>query len=274
MAKASKPRTLRQMYGEELRLRRIAAGMTQEMLSDIVVCSPTLISHFEAGRRLPNPDDAKRIDAALGTDGFFFRWLKDLESRYADFFAAVAELELQATEIRQYGSLLVPGLLQTDGYSRAVFRAFSPNHTADELDEKVVVRRARAQIFDGPLAPVGWTLLDEACLRRKVGGPRVMAEQLHKIARMAEAGRLRLHVLPFGAGAHSLLAGMLYLMDFEDAPPVAYVEGHKVGYLMDDPAMVRQCQMSYSLALSDALPQKESLALVRATAKEYEGEQE
>ncbi|MFE1958886.1 Scr1 family TA system antitoxin-like transcriptional regulator [Streptomyces sp. NPDC059479] len=274
MPEARKPLTLRQKYGEELRLRRIAAGMTQEMLSEIVVCSPTLISHFEAGRRLPNPDDAKRIDAALGTDGFFFRWLKDLESRYADFFAAVAELERQATEIRQYGSALIPGLLQTDGYSRAVFRAFSPNHTADDLDEKVVVRRARAQIFDGPLAPVVWTLLDEACLRRKVGGPQVMAEQLHKIARMAEAGRLRLHVLPFGVGAHALQAGMLYLMDFEDGPPVAYAEGHNVGYLMDDPAMVQMCQMGYNLALSDALPQKESLALIKAIAKEYEVEQE
>ncbi|MYZ36200.1 MULTISPECIES: helix-turn-helix transcriptional regulator [unclassified Streptomyces] len=274
MPEARKPRTLRQMYGEELKLRRIAAGMTQEMLSDIVVCSPTLISHFEAGRRLPNPDDAKRIDAALGTDGFFARWLEDLESRYADFFAAVAELELQATEIRQYGSTLIPGLLQTDGYSRAVFRTHGPNHTAEELDQKVVVRRARAKIFDGPLAPVVWTLLDEACLRRKVGGAAVMAEQLLKIVGMAEAGRLRFHVLPFGAGAHALQAGMLYLMDFQDAPPVAYAEGHNVGYLMDDPAMVQMCQMGYNLALSDALPQQDSLALVRAIAKEYEGEQE
>ena len=70
-----------------MRLRRTAARLTQEELGDQVVCSPTLISHFEAGRRLPKPDDARRIDRALGTDGFFARWLEDLESRYTDHFA-------------------------------------------------------------------------------------------------------------------------------------------------------------------------------------------
>jgi transcriptional regulator with XRE-family HTH domain len=88
-------RTPRQKYGEELRLRRIAAGLTQEELSDQVVCSPALISHFEAGRRLPKPDDAQRIDRALGTDGFFARWLEDLENNYDPRFAVAAELERQ-----------------------------------------------------------------------------------------------------------------------------------------------------------------------------------
>ncbi|MGW2056694.1 helix-turn-helix domain-containing protein [Streptomyces sp. NPDC001840] len=274
MAKAREPRTPRQKYGEELKLRRIAAEMTQEKLGDIVVCSPTLISHFEAGRRLPNPIDAKRIDAALGTDGFFSRWLKDLDPKYADYFAVVAELEQQATEIREYGSTLIPGLLQTDDYARAVYRVYDPNPRPKDLDEKVVARRARARLFDGPLSPVVWTLLDEAALRRKVGGAQVMAEQLHKIADMAEIGRLRLHVLPFGAGEHALQAGSIYLMSFQDAAPVAYTEGFHTGYLMDDPALVNRCQVSYSLALGDALPHKESLALVRAIAKEYEDEQQ
>ncbi|MBT3099974.1 helix-turn-helix transcriptional regulator, partial [Streptomyces sp. CBG30] len=66
-----RPRTAREKYGEELKLRRMAAGLTQEALAREVVCSPTLISHYEAGRRLPSPDDARRIDQALGTDGFF-----------------------------------------------------------------------------------------------------------------------------------------------------------------------------------------------------------
>lgn len=96
------PRTPREKYGEELRLRRMAAELTQEALGEQVVCSPTLISHFEAGRRLPNPDDAQRIDRALGTDGFFARWLEDLETKYADHFAAVAELEQQAKLIQQF----------------------------------------------------------------------------------------------------------------------------------------------------------------------------
>ncbi|MFJ7063657.1 Scr1 family TA system antitoxin-like transcriptional regulator [Streptomyces microflavus] len=170
-----RPRTAREKYGEELKLRRMAAGLTQEALADQVVCSPTLISHFEAGRRLPSPDDAQRIDRALGTDGFFARWLEDLDPAFPRYFTEVAELEREATEIRQYGAALIPGLLQTKAYSRAVFQAYRPNHCAEELDELVVSRAKRALLLDKPSAPVAWTLLDEAALRRRVGGSQVMA---------------------------------------------------------------------------------------------------
>ncbi|KUO02517.1 helix-turn-helix domain-containing protein [Streptomyces caeruleatus] len=270
MSETRKPRTQREKYGEELRLRRIAAGLTQEGLGELIVCSPTLISHFEAGRRLPKPDDARRIDQALGTDGFFARWLEDLESKYDVHFAAAAELEQQATLIQQFALSLVPGVLQTPAYARAVFAAYRPNHTAEELDDEVVIRTERARILDGPLKPAVWTLLDESVLRRCVGGPQVMAEQLHKIADKAEAGRLRLHVLPYSVGAHPLVQSLLTLMSFDDSAPVAYVEALLVGQLHDDPALVSSCQTSYALALSDALSRQESLALVRAAAEEYE----
>ncbi|MFD5075510.1 Scr1 family TA system antitoxin-like transcriptional regulator [Streptomyces sp. NPDC058371] len=270
MAQGHKPRSPREKYGHELKLRRTAADMTQEALSDGVVCSPTLISHIEAGRRLPNPEDAKRIDKALGTDGFFARWLLDLESKYADHFAAAAELERMAAQIQHYGALLVPGLLQTDAYARAVFRAYSPNFRPDDLDRRVVNRLERGRILDDPTGPVVWTLLDEAVLRRRVGGPQAMAEQLHKIADMAEVGRLRLHVLTFADGEHALMESMVSLMSFTDAQPVAYVEGLCSGRLMDDPALVSSCQSAYDLALSDAESHKDSLALVRAAAEEHE----
>ncbi|MGV4981944.1 helix-turn-helix domain-containing protein [Streptomyces sp. NRAIS4] len=264
-----RPRTPREKYGEELRLRRIAAGLTQEELGEQVVCSPTLISHYEAGRRLPKPDDARRIDLALKTDGFFVRWLQDLESKYTDHFAAVAELEQQATLIQQFALSLVPGILQTDDYARALFCAYRPNYTAEELDEFVVIRTKRRHILDGPSQPVLWTLLDEAVLRRRVGGSHVMAEQLRRITDMASTGRLRLHILPYGIGAHALMQSLLTLMSFEDSAPVAYVEGFMTGNLMDDPALVASSQTAYALALSDALSQQESLALVRAAAEEH-----
>ncbi|SHL07416.1 helix-turn-helix domain-containing protein [Streptomyces yunnanensis] len=270
MKREHRPRTPRQKYGEELKIRRIAAGLTQEALSERVVCSPTLISHFEAGRRLPKPDDAQRIDQALGTDGFFVRWLEDLESKFAEYFAVTAELESLATEIRLYGLSLIPGLLQTDDYARAVLRTASPNYREEDIDRRVVNRIGRARILDNPLEPVVWTLLDEAVLRRRIGGPRVMAEQLHKIADMAESGRIRLHVLPFAIGSHALVESMVTLMSFTDAAPVAYVEGLRTGNLMDDPAVVSACRSAYDLAVGDAVSHQESLALVRATAEEFD----
>ncbi|MFE6687065.1 Scr1 family TA system antitoxin-like transcriptional regulator [Streptomyces sp. NPDC057743] len=269
MERKHRPRTPREKYGEELRIRRVAAGLTQEELSEIVVCSPTLISHFEAGRRLPKPDDARRIDQALKTDGFFLRWLEDLESKYVDHFAAVAELEQQATLIQYFALTLIPGVLQTDEYASALFRSYWPNYTAEELDEFIVTRTKRRRILDGPMRPVAWTLLDEAVLRRCVGGPQAMAEQLRRVADLAESGRLRLHVLPFDVGAHALQQSLLTLMSFEDSAPVAYVEGFVTGNLMDDPALVSASQTAYALALGDALSQQESIALVRAAAEEH-----
>ncbi|MGY3682661.1 helix-turn-helix domain-containing protein [Streptomyces sp. TE33382] len=265
-----RPRTPREKYGEELRLRRLAAGLTQEALSEKVICSPTLISHFEAGRRLPSPDDARRIDIALGTDGFFVRWLEDLDTAFAHYFTGIVELEQEATEIRQYGAALIPGLLQTKEYSRAVFQAYRPNYSAEEIDELVVSRAQRGLLLDRPSAPVAWILLDEGALRRRVGGPQVMAKQLHKVADMADSGRLRLHVLTLASGAHALLESMLYLLSFPDAAPLAWVEGLRTGRLMDDPALVGGCHTSYTLALSDAAPQRESVALVRSIAEEHE----
>ncbi|MFJ2646490.1 helix-turn-helix domain-containing protein [Streptomyces sp. NPDC087420] len=270
MPEARKSRTLREKYGEELRLRRLAAGLTQEALSEVVVCSPTLISHFEAGRRLPNPEDARRLDQALGTDGYFLRWLGDLDLKFVNYFAEAAELERYATEIRQYGLTLIPGLLQTEAYAREVFRAYLPNHWDTDIDQHVVNRMERAQILTAPSGPVVWTLLDEAVLRREVGGAQAMAQQLHKIADLAEAGRLRYHVLPFRGGAHALMESLLTLLSFKDTAPVAYVEGLYTGNLMDDPALVSKCQAAYDMALGEALSQVESLALTRAVAKEYE----
>lgn len=269
MAQRRKPRSQREKYGEELRLRRTAAGLTQEALGEQVLCSPTLISHFEASRRLPRLDDARRIDQVLKTDGFFARQLKELQNKYQKHFTAVAELEHQATVIQQFALALVPGMLQTPDYARSVFRAYRPNYTTEEIDREVVIRTERAGVLNDPSTPVLWTLLDESVLRRRVGGPQVMAEQLRKIADLAEAGRLRLHVLPFEVGAHALTQGLLTLMSFEKSAQVAYAEGLSIGQLLKNPAEVKARQADYRLALSEALPQQESLTLVRAAAKEH-----
>jgi hypothetical protein len=100
-------------------------------------------------------------------------------------------------------------------------------------------------------------------------GPEVMADQITHIARLVERGRVRVHVMPYGVGAYQLLQSMLTLMWFEDKPPVAYSEGLHMGKLHDSPILVERIRGAYDLALGDALPLKESLALMRATAKEY-----
>ena len=268
---SDRPLTPGEFYGQELQRRREERGLTQAALGEITVMSPQMIAQFEAARRKPRSEDAKRLDQALGTDGFFHRMRGALAaSRFADHFAIAAEMEGLATVIKCYGLALVPGLLQIDAYSRAVFRSGTANPAERDVERRVTSRLGRTKVLDDPHSPAMWALLDEHVLRRPVGGPVTMAAQLRHIADLARRGRVRTHVLPFAVGAHALMESMVVLMRFSDAPPLAYVEGLRTGRILDDPAVVDECQSAYDLALGDALSAGDSLALIEDVAEEYE----
>ncbi|MFB7834783.1 Scr1 family TA system antitoxin-like transcriptional regulator [Streptomyces sp. NPDC056056] len=257
------------IYGVWLREQRLAAGLTQQELADMAVMTRSHIAHIEAGRRIPSKEDARRLDRALGTGNVLSSFLPDEGAAVADYFESARLLEQQAVMIREFALSFIPGILQTERYARAVLSTSFPPVGEEECDRLVVARLERAKILDDPVMPVVWALLDEAVLRRAVGGPEVMAEQIMHIIRLVETGRVRVYVLPFGLGVHPLMQSMLTLMRFEDQPPVAYSEGIQVGKVHDSPAMVVRLEGAYDLALGDAMPLKESLALMRATAKDY-----
>lgn len=263
----------RTRYGEELRQRREAAGLTQEELSQRAVMSRTHIAHIEAGRRRPDVDDAGRLDQVLGAGGFFVRFLPTLDGRkVAEHFAEAADLERQATVIKEYASTLVPGFLQTEAYAAEVLSSGHPPKSDKERDSLLVTRLERARILDNFDSPIVWLLLGEAVLRQAIGGPAVMCEQLCHIEELAARRRIRVHVLPFRIGAHAALAGPVKIMQFDDLPPVAYAEGLKSGRIWELPSAVRQCDEVYDHALGDALPHRESLDLIRSVAEDYEHE--
>ncbi|MFE0172664.1 Scr1 family TA system antitoxin-like transcriptional regulator [Streptomyces sp. NPDC059002] len=263
----------RTKYGEELRQRREAAGLTQEELSQRAVMSHTHIAHIEAGRRRPDAEDARRLDQVLGTGGFFVRFLPTLDGRrVAEHFAEALEFERQATVIREYACTLVPGFLQTEAYAKEVLGSGHPPKSDAERDKLLSTRLERTHILDDFGSPVVWVLFGEAVLRQAIGSPAVMCEQLGHIAELGATRRIRVHVLPFRAGAHAALEGPVKLMWFEDLPPVAYVEGLKTGRVWELPSVVRQCQEVYDHALGDALSHRDSLALIRSVAEDYEHE--
>ncbi|MEV8310104.1 helix-turn-helix transcriptional regulator [Streptomyces flavidovirens] len=260
-------------YGEELRNRREAAGFTQEELSTRAIMSRTHIAHIEAGRRRPDLQDARRLDDVLATGGLFERFLPTLDGRkVAEHFKEALEFEGKATVIREYAPKLIPGVLQTEAYAREVLSSGHPPKSEEERDKLLVTRLARGRILDNFHTPVVWTMLDEAVLRRPVGGPAVMCEQLRHIVALGESRRIRVHVLPFAVGAHAILEGFVSLMWFEDLPPIAYVEGLKTGRVWELPSAVRECQEVYDHAMGDALSHRNSLALIRSVAEDYEHE--
>ncbi|MFH0519878.1 Scr1 family TA system antitoxin-like transcriptional regulator [Streptomyces sp. M41] len=272
MAIEDNPRS-REQYGAELKRRREAAGLTQEQLSQRAVMSRTHIAHIEAGRRRPDPDDASRLDHVLGADGFFVRFLPTLDGKkVAEHFAEAAELERQAIAIKQYAVTLVPGFLQTPEYAREVLGSGHPAKSDEKRDSLLATRLERARVLETFDSPEVTLLLGEAVLRQVIGGAQVMCEQLRHILELGEVRRIRVHVLPFAVGAHALLEGPLKLMRLAELPPVAYVEGLKSGRIWELQSTVRQLEDVYDHALGDALSHRESLALIRSIAEDYDYE--
>ncbi|MGW7330412.1 helix-turn-helix domain-containing protein [Streptomyces sp. NPDC054840] len=254
---------------EELRGRREAAGLTQEGLGERIFATGAYVGMMESGRRRLRPEIAKLIDRELDTGDYFFRLARAFKSKHIEYFASAAELEGLASALYEYASTLVPGLLQTEDYARAVTWAASPTALAEHVDSLVMFRRNRARILDNPTTPELWVVLHEAVLRTAVGGHGVMAAQLRHISAYVRARRITVQVVPFSAGAHGALGSLVTIMQFADAPDVAYTEGPRVGQLLDYPALVQRHWKSYDLARAAALSPEVSLTLIESVAEEY-----
>ncbi|WP_406363047.1 helix-turn-helix domain-containing protein [Streptomyces sp. NBC_01579] len=264
---SSSPRAL---LGAELRHRRDSAGLSQEELGLPLFVSGSFIGQLESGTRRMQLDQAQKFDEILTTDGFFVRNCVALKkSKYPDHFAEAAEAEAVARTIKEYAPQLIPGLLQTEPYARAVFRAYRPTAPENVIDDLVAARLERAHLLSDPTTPLVWSVLDEAALRREAGGPAVMAEALNHILKLAREHRIIVQVLPFNAGAHMAMEGPLKLMSFNDAPPLAYLQGLGTGKLHDDPATVRHYELTYDLVAASALSPEASLALIESVAEDY-----
>ncbi|AJP01939.1 XRE family transcriptional regulator [Streptomyces cyaneogriseus subsp. noncyanogenus] len=260
-----------EFFGAELKRRREDAGLTQVELGARVFVSGAYIGQFEQAIRKPQLDIAQRIDEVLQTDGIFERLCRKLidDRRYADYFAEVAELERLATKICEFAPTLVPGLLQTAAYARAVTIAANPFVTDEYVEEKVTARLERARILKDATRPEYWVILHENALRVPVGGQAAMTQQLEHIARLMRERVAVVAVLPRAAGAHPSMGGMLTLMNFDDAPPVAYAETSFSGTVMDDPSVVTRAQRAYDLLRVAAVSPEASLALIESAAEDF-----
>ncbi|MFD7441851.1 helix-turn-helix domain-containing protein [Streptomyces sp. NPDC059909] len=260
-----------EFFGQELKARREMVGLTQGELGRRVFVSGGYIGQFEQAIRKPQKDVAGRIDETLQTDGFFERMWKKLiaDSPYTEYFAHVAELERLATKICEYAPAVVPGLLQTAEYARAVYLASNPLADEEYIEDMVKARLDRAPILKDATRPVYWGVLHETVLRIPVGSPVVMAQQVDHVLAMMRDRKVLVQVLPFSAGAHPQMGKTLKLMEFEDAPPTAYTESVLSGNLLDDPAVVKRAQADYDLLRAAALSPEASLAVIESVAEDY-----
>ncbi|MEU9148428.1 helix-turn-helix transcriptional regulator [Streptomyces sp. NPDC048349] len=256
---------------DELRRHREAAGLTQEGLGERIFTSGAYVGQMECGTRRLRPEIAELIDRAFGTGDYFTRLARAFKSRnkYEEYFAETAELERLATTLYEYAAALVPGLLQTADYARAVMRGGNPTAPAAYVDGLVEFRLERARLLEHPTSPELWVVLHEAVLRTVVGGPAVMAAQLRHISAYVRAHRITMQVVPFSTGAQGVMGSLVSILQFADAPDVVYTEGPRVGQLLDYPALVQRHWKLYDLARAAALSPEASLALIESVAEEY-----
>ncbi|MBQ1094001.1 helix-turn-helix transcriptional regulator [Streptomyces sp. B93] len=264
-------RSARDLYGVELRRQRQLTGLSLDRLSDIVNYSKTHLHGVETGERLPLPPISEKLDAAFGTGELFQGlWGAVKREHTPRRFDHCLELEARAARIQSFNASLIPGLLQTPAYMRALFSKGDPGISKEEIDSLVAARLGRQEILRRHCPPDFWWVLNEAALRLAVGGPGVMREQLASLLSLAETRRTTIQVVPFDAGACPLMNGTLILLTLPDNSTTVYQEGPRNGEVFDDRETVTQRVREYDLMKANALPPRESRALIKATMETYE----
>jgi len=156
-----------QVFGSVLRTLREQAGLSQRELAQRVYCSPSLISAVELGTKPAKLDLVERIDAVLNANGMLLKvWPITTTGSYPSWFAYVAELEKEACKIHEWELRIVPGLLQTPEYARALMRVVRPRDSDDKIEADVTARMARQEIFSQDEPPMAWFVLDESIMHR------------------------------------------------------------------------------------------------------------
>jgi transcriptional regulator with XRE-family HTH domain len=252
-------------FGAELRRRRIAAGMSQDELGRAINFSAALVGRVETAGRMPSQDFADRCDEVVHTDGFFGRF-RELVKREAfpSWFGPFVGYEEKATKICNWDNRIVPGLLQTEEYARAVMRAGRPREAPEIIERDVAARMDRQAILARENPPLLWCVLDEAVLRRPVGGAETMREQLKRLVEVADSANVVVQVLPFAVTEHPGADGSLTILEFASEPPIAYVEGWRNERLVESAADVADAIMTFDLIRAAALSRGASLDMIRA----------
>ncbi|MFC8846058.1 MULTISPECIES: helix-turn-helix domain-containing protein [unclassified Micromonospora] len=237
---ATGPTVLRMLLGAQLRRLREASGVTREGAGWEIRASESKISRMELGRVGFKERDVADLLSLYGvTDSTerksLLKLAHDANSpgwwhRYGDvlpsWFQSYLGLEAAAALIRSYEVQFVPGLLQTPEYARAVVLLGHRGAASDEIDRRVGLRMQRQELLRRPQPPQLWAVVDEAALRRPIGGAKVMRDQLTALIEATRAPHVRLQIIPFDAGGHAAAGGAFTILRFgdQDLPDIVYIE--------------------------------------------------
>ncbi|MEV5765758.1 helix-turn-helix transcriptional regulator [Micromonospora sp. NPDC052213] len=267
------PTFVRFQLGAQLRRVREDANVTAEQAAEVIEVSASTLRRIEAGRvGIKGPalnalldrygvTDAELRDTLLSMAksgkqrGWWARY-GDLPSSYRQYIG----LESAAEEVHNFETLVVPGLLQTADYARALTSADAIERSPEAVERRVAVRMKRQELIaSGKLRLLA--VLDEAVLRRQIGGAAVMADQLTALLDAAKRWNVTVQVIPFREGAHASMVSSFHILNFADGPRVVYIEGI-TGDLYAEGEDVRRCTVVFNSLRAAALSPSDSTAMI------------
>ncbi len=258
----------RQMFGARLRRMRKAKGWSLDVLEAKVPLSKSQLARVERGSYLPPEKLPALLDDLFGTEDLFaelYVFACREAVRYG--YGLLMDHERRAVGIKEYAGVLIPGLLQTEGYARALFRVTAARGEAWQ-EEQLAIRMARQTVLRGENPPHHAVLLDEAAIRRPIGGPAVMREQLEYLITMVETPWCVIQLLPFSYGEHGMLGGAVHLLTMPDNRTVAYEESTGNGTMMEAPDRVQRHVRHWDRLWAYAMRPHETATFLRQVIEE------
>ncbi|MEU6068627.1 MULTISPECIES: helix-turn-helix domain-containing protein [Streptomyces] len=283
MASNVNPTVRRRRLGQELRRLRELKGMTAEEVAERLLVSQSKISRLENGRRSISQRDVRDLCGVYEVeDQRVVDSLMEMarDSRQQGWWHAFGDipysvyigLETDAESLRVYEPQLVTGLLQTRAYAEALVQGALPETSTTDIEKRVQVRLRRQERIAAENNPLRlWVVLDEAALRRVVGGKLIMREQLEHLIEMSQLPHVTVQVLPFEVGAHPGLNGQYAILEFADAADssVVYLEGVTSDLYLEKAHDVQKYAVMYEHLRAQSLNVEQSRQYIADVAKDY-----
>lgn len=249
--------------GRQLRAWREAAGMRIAEFGALIRYGEDQVRKVEAGKRIPRPEYLDRADEVLNAGGLIAGMRKDLEQvRYPKRVRDLAKLESKAVELAAYGNHNLHGLLQTEGYARALFEMAQPPQSPEQVERGVAARLARQSIFERSPGPALSFVQEEVTLRRTIGGTMVLRAQLERLLELGKLRNVTIQVMPTNCDEHAGMEGLVQVLKFADGTAVGRAEGIFNGRPVSDLKQLRILELQYGMIRAQALTPRESLAFI------------
>ncbi|MEE1737676.1 helix-turn-helix transcriptional regulator [Streptomyces sp. BE147] len=252
-------------FGEVVKAFRKRAGLTQEQFAPLVRYSVPTIASIEQGRRFPPPAFVDRAESVLDAFGAIRGAAKHLSRRpgLASWFRVWARLEAEAVSLNTYECRLIPGLLQTEAYTRTLFANRLPPLDDEQIEAQMAMRAQRQRLLhDRPNTAYSF-IVEEHLFLRQMGGPEVTRDLIDHVTDLAELRNVEIQLMPLVRRDHAGMDGPMQLCETPDHRWFGYSEGQESGQLMSDLKVVSTYLMRYARMRSQAHSLEYSLSLLR-----------